>query len=76
MTRSWISTLCTTAFLLSLSVGAAAEMSKSTAAKRAKAQHGGKVLSVEKASANKGKAAYKVKLLLDKGRVKTVIVSE
>ena len=51
------------------------EVSKSQAASKAKQQHGGKVLNVSKVSSKNGKATYRVKLLLNGGRVKTVTVS-
>ena len=51
-----------------------ADISKGQAAAQAKSQHGGKVLSVEKVGSKDGKATYKVKLLLEGGRVKTVII--
>jgi hypothetical protein len=52
-----------------------ADMTKSQAAAKAKARHGGKVLSVEKIPAKKpgGAATFKVRLLID-GRVKTVTI--
>lgn len=46
---------------------------KSRAAARAKAAHGGKVLSVTETSQN-GQKVYRVKLLLDSGRVKIVTI--
>ncbi len=44
---------------------------KNRAAAQAKAQYGGKVLSVSEATQN-GQVVYKVKLLLDSGRIKIV----
>ncbi len=58
-----------------VSLPAHAAINKSQAAAKAKAAHGGKVLSVEKVGSKDGKNIYKVKLLLDGGRVKTVTVS-
>jgi len=46
---------------------------KSEAAARAQARYGGKVLSVSEASRN-GETVYKVKLLLDSGRIKIVTI--
>lgn len=64
------------AFALALtSSPSLAEMSRSEAAAKAKQRHGGKVLSVSKGAAKNGKTSYKVKLLLEGGRVKTVTVS-
>lgn len=60
---------------LALSAPSYAEMSSSQAAAAAKQQHGGKVLNVQKVVTKNGKVIYKVKLLLDGGRVKTVTVS-
>ncbi len=52
---------------------AGASISKSDAADRAKAKYGGKVLKVDEAT-NKGKKVYRVKLLLDGGRIKIITV--
>ncbi len=46
---------------------------KNKAAERAKAQYGGKVLSVSESKSN-GQIVYKVKLLLDSGRIKIVTI--
>lgn len=46
---------------------------KSRAAAKAQSAHGGKVLSVSAQQSN-GKTVYKVKLLLDSGRIKIVTV--
>lgn len=56
-------------------VPAYAEMTKSQAAEKAKARHGGKVLGVEKIPPKKAgdPATFKVRLLID-GRVKTVTI--
>lgn len=51
------------------------ESAKNRAAAKAKAKHGGKVLSVRKAS-KEGEVYYKVKLLLDSGRIKIVTIKE
>lgn len=47
---------------------------KGAAAQKAKAKYGGKVLSVSE-SKRDGKSYYKVKLLLDSGRIKIVNIS-
>ncbi len=49
------------------------ESAKNRAAAKAKAQHGGKVLSVRETSKD-GRTLYKVKLLLDSGRIKIVTI--
>lgn len=49
------------------------ELTKAKAIKRAKAQYGGKVLSAKKMKKSQT-PAFKVKLLLPDGRVKTVII--
>lgn len=46
---------------------------KSKAAAQAQAQYGGKVLSVSESKSN-GQIVYKVKLLLDSGRIKIVTI--
>jgi len=46
---------------------------KQRAASQAQARYGGKVLSVSKSSRN-GQTKYKVKLLLDSGRIKIVTI--
>lgn len=46
---------------------------KNKAAERAQAQYGGKVLSVSESKSN-GQIVYKVKLLLDSGRIKIVTI--
>lgn len=46
-----------------------------TAAAKAQAQHGGKVLNVSKSTSN-GRTVYRVKLLLDSGRIKIVTIPE
>lgn len=74
MNKPWISKFITAILIISLSIGAWAEISKGDAAKQAKSQYGGKVLSVEKVPSKNGKSAYRVKLLLDKGRIKTVVI--
>lgn len=51
----------------------AAASSKSAAADQAQARYGGKVLKVEEVSSGGGKA-YRVKLLLEGGRIKIVTV--
>lgn len=61
--------------LVCISISTQAKISKSTAASAAKAQHGGKVLSVTLISSQDGLTTYKVKLLLEGGRVKTVTIS-
>ncbi|MFT7562212.1 MAG: putative membrane protein YkoI [Flavobacteriales bacterium] len=67
-----LSSLCLPILLLS---PAHAEISKSQAAKQAKAKYGGKVLNVaQQPSKEAGVSVYKVKLLLSGGRVKTVII--
>ena len=50
-------------------------LSKKQAASRAKARFGGKVLSVSESS-NKGTKLFKVKLLLDSGRIKIVTIKD
>ncbi len=47
---------------------------KALAAQKAKTQYGGKVLSVSERTRD-GKSYYKVKLLLDSGRIKIVKIS-
>jgi uncharacterized membrane protein YkoI len=74
MARHWTLTLASLVLALTLSLNAAAEMTKSSAAKQAQSQFGGKVLSVEKTASKDGKTSYRVKLLQKKGRVKTVII--
>ena len=54
---------------------ASAEITKSQAASRAKANYGGKVLNVKKVGQKNGKSIYNVKLLMKDGRVKTVTIS-
>lgn len=49
------------------------ESGKSAAAAQAQAQYGGKVLSVSEVGGN-GQKMYKVKLLLDSGRIKIVTI--
>lgn len=49
------------------------ESGKSRAAAQAKAKHGGKVLSVREMERD-GQTIYKVKLLLDSGRIKIVTI--
>lgn len=49
------------------------ESGKSAAASKAQAQYGGKVLSVSEEGSNDQKI-YKVKLLLDSGRIKIVTI--
>ncbi|VUD53201.1 hypothetical protein TDB9533_01787 [Thalassocella blandensis] len=46
-----------------------------SAAAKAQAQHGGKVLNVSKSTVN-GRTVYRVKLLLDSGRIKIVTIPE
>lgn len=48
---------------------------ESSAAAQARKQYGGKVLSVSKSTAN-GRTVFKVKLLLDSGRIKVVTIPE
>jgi len=64
-------------FIVSLALPAPvyAAMSKGEASARAKAQHNGKVMSVDLISSKDGRNTYRVKLLLPDGRVKTVTVS-
>lgn len=52
----------------------AAASSKSAAAEQARARHGGKVLNVEEVSSGSDKV-YRVKLLLEGGRIKIVTIS-
>lgn len=52
-----------------------AAISKSQAGQKAQSLYGGKVLSVELVESKDGKTTYRVKLLLDDGRVKTTTVS-
>lgn len=47
----------------------------SSAAAQAQAQYGGKVLNVSKSTSN-GRTVYRVKLLLDSGRIKIVTIPE
>lgn len=72
--RQCLFILVTTCALLTLSAQSYAEVTRSQAAAKAKKKHGGKVLNVNKVSSKNGKTVYKVKLLLDGGRVKTVTV--
>ncbi|PCK08165.1 MAG: hypothetical protein COA42_10610 [Alteromonadaceae bacterium] len=51
------------------------ESGKSRAAQQAKSKHGGKVLSVSKKT-DDGHTTYRVKLLLDSGRVKVVSIGQ
>lgn len=51
-----------------------AAASKSAAAEQARAQYGGKVLKVDETT-DGGRTVYRVKLLLDGGRIKIVTVS-
>lgn len=67
---------CMSLTAILVSSPALAEMTKAEASQKAKASHGGKVLSVEKIGSKDGKSIFKVKLLLDGGRVKTVTISD
>lgn len=51
-----------------------AAASKSAAAETARSRHGGKVLKVEESS-DGGRKVYRVKLLLDGGRIKIVTIA-
>lgn len=73
--RQCLITACLLGGFMTISAPSFAEMSSSQAASKAKRAHGGKVLSVSKVSSKNGKDVYKVKLLLEGGRVKTVTVS-
>lgn len=64
--------LCVT-LVLPLTSYADNNLTKKSAAAIAKKQHGGKVVNVS-ASEEKGRKVYKVKLLLDGGRVKMVTI--
>lgn len=55
--------------------GRSDDSGKSRAAAQAQSQYGGKVLSVSESSSN-GQVIYKVKLLLDSGRIKIVTIKE
>lgn len=74
-TRRFILVALFASATLALSAPSYAAMSSGQAAASAKKKHGGKVLNVRKVSSKDGKTTYKVKLLLDGGRVKTVTVS-
>ena len=71
----WLLLIALAMTAATMSAPSYAELSSSQAAAKAKKQHGGKVLNVNKVSSKNGKATYKVKLLLNGGRVKTVTIS-
>lgn len=69
-----LSALPTHAAAASFSYVSFAAASKSAAAEQARSQYGGKVLKVDETT-DGGRTVYRVKLLLDGGRIKIVTVS-